>query len=357
MLLSCHWWTLVCLVVGTTSRIFSTRPSCSDGRVHYTDTIDASGFVTRQSTFVLQSYYLSKYKHRFQCDNFGVAFVGRQSAGVDFKHHSVLILDGGATLHCVAHLTLLSNFRRDVPVVRIEGIGGIQLFSEGRRDLILDLNSNGRRVRFTIADVYYIPKNVVNLISYTYLCHQCPDVEVSQVNVGLHFAQLSVGDLQLKLVHLADLVVFPMWSFQKLQPDIYSDNKVSPVFTATSTLDGITPSHGDQLSAHVHARNALRLPSIRAVSLRQLHLIRGHEPVPKLLEGLRTGRIVGFRVIDLRTARDFSREKLVHLAVVFVSPYRNYPDLVPCVHSIVYFTTLLVLNVFMVFAASYILRF
>ncbi len=153
--------------------VFDTRASVSDGLIHYIDEIDAdSGFVTRTSTLVLQSYYTSKYKHRFKYDHFGVAFVGRQAAGVDFKHHSVLILDGGATLHCVAHLTLLSNFRRDVPVVRLEGIGGIQLFSEGRGDLVLDLNSLGKRVRFTICDVYYIPNNVVNLISYTYLCHQ-----------------------------------------------------------------------------------------------------------------------------------------------------------------------------------------
>ncbi len=158
----------MCFILGSVSTfVFGTRASCSDGLVHYSDEIDAStGFVKRSSNLVLQSYYTSAYKHRFKQFDFGVAFVGRQAAGVDFKHHSVLILDGGATLHCVAHLTLLSNFRRDVPVIRLEGIGGIQLFSEGRGDLVLDLNSLGRRVRFIICDVYYIPKNVVNLTSY-----------------------------------------------------------------------------------------------------------------------------------------------------------------------------------------------
>ena len=191
LLLFSHWWRLICFLVGSVSRyIFSTREPCDDGVIVHTDEIDRSGFVTRTSHCVLQSYYTSAYKYRFQCEDFGVAFVGRRSAGVDFKHHSVLILDGGATLHCVAHLTLLSNFRRDVPVIRLAGIGGIQLFSEGRGDLVLDLNSRGRRVRFTISDVYYIPNDVVSLISYTYLCHQCSNVQVSQVNNSLHFCSV-----------------------------------------------------------------------------------------------------------------------------------------------------------------------
>ncbi len=65
-------------------------------------------------------------------------------------------------------------------------------------------------------------------------------------------------------------------------------------------------SHGDQLTQHVRARNALRLPFVRAVTLHQLHLIRGHEPVAKLVDGLRSGRIVGFRVTDLGSLRDFT---------------------------------------------------
>ena len=80
----------------------------------------------------------------------------------------MVILDGGCTLHCVSHLTLLSNYRTDVPVVRIEGIGGKQMFSAGRGDLKLDLFSEGRRVQFTVSDVYYIPDNLVNLLSYSY---------------------------------------------------------------------------------------------------------------------------------------------------------------------------------------------
>ncbi len=121
----------LCFAIGSVAHlwsqhIFPVPASSCDGRILHTDEIDKrTGFVTRTSTHVLATYYQSKYKHRFQLDQFGVAFVGRQSSGVDFKHHSVLILDGGATVHCVANLTLLSNFKRDVPVVRIEGIGGI----------------------------------------------------------------------------------------------------------------------------------------------------------------------------------------------------------------------------------------
>ena len=66
-----------------------------------------------------------------------------------------------------------------------------------------------------------------------------------------------------------------MWSFQNLQPGIYDDFAVSPVFAAVYT-EGEDTAHKDQLRAHVRSRNALRLPSIRAVTLQQLHLIRGH---------------------------------------------------------------------------------
>ncbi len=118
---------------------------------------DNSGYTTHTKHLVLSSYQSSAYKERFRGGNFGFAYVGRYSSGINFRHHSVIILDGGCTVHCFSHLTLLSNYRTDVPVIRIEGIGGKQLLSVGRGDLILDLFSNGRRVKFTIADVYYIP--------------------------------------------------------------------------------------------------------------------------------------------------------------------------------------------------------
>ncbi len=74
------------------------------------------------------------------------------------------------------------------------------MFSAGRGDLKLDLFSEGRRVQFIVSDVYYIPDNLVNLLSYSYLCHQCRGVDVSQVNIGMSFAQLTIGKLKLLLV-------------------------------------------------------------------------------------------------------------------------------------------------------------
>ncbi len=96
-------WRLHCSVVGfLCASVLSIRNLSLGGVIKFVDTVDNNGFVTRQSTVLIPTYHTSKFKHRFQLDEFGVAYVGRQAAGVDFKHHSVLILDGGATLHCVA---------------------------------------------------------------------------------------------------------------------------------------------------------------------------------------------------------------------------------------------------------------
>ncbi len=118
----------------------------------------------------------------------------------------------------------------------------------------------------------------------------------------MDFAQLTVGDLQLVLVHLADLSILPMWSFQDINPRLYDDPTVSPVFVGVTSSENL--SRG-VLRDHVIKRNSLRLPSIRSVTLLQLHLIRGHESVQLLLDGLKSGRIMGFRVTDIRSARDF----------------------------------------------------
>jgi hypothetical protein len=119
------------------SRLFDFRDLTLGYRSCVTYDISDGRMINHSTHSILTAYQKSAYKERFRGGDFGFAYVGRYSSGINFRHYSVIILDGGCTLHRVAYLTLLSNYHTDVPSVRTEGIGGEQLFFVGRGDLAL----------------------------------------------------------------------------------------------------------------------------------------------------------------------------------------------------------------------------
>ena len=67
-------------------------------------------------------------------------------------------------------------------------------------------------------------------------------------------------------------------------------------------------TRAEELEHFILARSALRTPSTRSVTLRQLHNIFGHQSVESLITAVQQGFLAGFKISDLSSRKTFACE-------------------------------------------------
>jgi hypothetical protein len=80
------------------------------------------------------------------------------------KPNTVLLVDSGATHHCVRDKSLFTEFRPGKHVVRVAN--GKTIAATGKGEVILSANtSDGEPIQFTLKDVFYVPTLTNNIFS------------------------------------------------------------------------------------------------------------------------------------------------------------------------------------------------
>ena len=116
------------------------------------------------------------------------------------KNTKFILVDSGATNHCVREKALFSTFRPGKHVVRVANNQTVTAFGKG--DVVLEvITTAGKTMKITLTDVYFCPSFATNILSTHQFLSKDPDNNSVMMSASQKVLRTSVGDIALHTEH------------------------------------------------------------------------------------------------------------------------------------------------------------